>query len=254
MVGVSMLSDITLKIHKFTKGLEQPVLLQLKQKGGFPLTYEKLNTNWFRSLNIDVVLDIGANTGQFTKTIATLLPNATVYSFEPLPECFDKIQQIANTNTQIKAFNLGIGDSSGVLAFEKSAASVSSSFLKMSDTHKQAFPATSKSTTVEVKISKLDDIVKELDLGKSLFVKIDVQGYEDKVLKGGTETIQKAKIIIIEVSFVTLYEFQPLFDDIYSVLKEWGFTYIGTLDQLSDPNTGMILQGDAIFVKQSELI
>jgi FkbM family methyltransferase len=245
-----MLSDFTLKIHKLVKGIEKPILLQLKQKGGLALIYEQLNTPWFKAFNIDTVLDIGANIGQFTKTISTLLPEANIYSFEPIPECFEKIQHIASINHQIKAFNLGVGDQSGILAFEQSSSSVSSSFLKMSDTHKQAFPSTKGSKTVNVKITRLDDIAQDIDLGRSLLIKIDVQGYEDKVLKGGEKTIKNAMIVIVEISFTTLYESQPLFDDIYSVFKEWGFICVGMLDQLSDPNTGMILQGDAIFIRQ----
>jgi hypothetical protein len=100
-----------------------------------------------------------------------------------------------------------------------------------------------------VKIERLDDVAQNIDLGKSLFIKIDVQGYEDKVLKGGEETIKKAKVVIVETSFVPLYESQPLFDDVYSVFKKLGFAYFGMNDQLSDPKTGQILQGDAIFTR-----
>jgi FkbM family methyltransferase len=244
-----MLSKITKKIHSLSKKIEQPILFRLQQEGGLLTTYERLNTSWFKSLKIDTVLDIGANTGQFTKTILALLPNANIYSFEPLPDCFEQLQEFASKHSNIKTFNAGIGDESGVISFERNEYSPSSSFLKINDTHKQAFIFTEKSSTVEVKIEKLDDITQNIDLGKYLFIKIDVQGYEDKVLKGGEETINKAKVVIVETSFVPLYESQPLFDDVYSVFKEWGFSYFGMNDQLSDPNTGKILQGDAIFMR-----
>ena len=119
----------------------------------------------------------------------------------------------------------------------------------MTNVHKEAFPSTKDSQTVNVKIARLDDIAPELNLGKSLFIKIDVQGYEDKVLIGGKKTIKRSKVVIVETSFTTLYESQPLFDDIYSVLREWGFTYMGMIDQLLDPRTGKILQGDAVFIR-----
>jgi FkbM family methyltransferase len=244
-----MLSNIARKMHVLSRGLERPILLKLQLQGGLPRTYEKLNNSWFKSLGIDTVLDIGANTGQFTKTISSLLPNANIYSFEPLPDCFDKLNEFASKYSNIKAFNTGVGDRSGVMRFERNDASPSSSFLTMTDIHKEAFPYTEKSSTVEVKISKLDDMCENIDLGMSLFVKIDVQGYEDKVLKGGEKTVKKAKLVIVETSFVPLYESQPLFDDIYKTFSEWGFVCIGMIDQLSDPRTGQILQGDAIFIK-----
>jgi FkbM family methyltransferase len=244
-----LLSKITGKIHFIAREIEKPILHKLRKEGGLPTFYEQLNTPWFRSLGIDTVLDIGANTGQFTRTISTLLPSANIYSFEPIPDCFEKLQEFANNHNNIKIFNTGIGDKSGVISFEQNEYSPSSSFLKMSDIHKKAFTFTENSNTVDVKIEKLDDIAQSLDLGKSLFIKIDVQGYEDKVLQGGSETIKKAKIVIVETSFVPLYESQPLFDDIYSVFKEWGFLYLGMNDQLADPNTGRMLQGDAVFTK-----
>jgi FkbM family methyltransferase len=244
-----MLSKITRKIHSISRQLENPVLFQLQQQGGLPTTYEKLDTPWFKSLKIDTVLDIGANTGQFTRTIAALLPTANIYSFEPLPECFEKLQLFADKHNNIKTFNIGIGDESGTISFEQNESSQSSSFRKMTDTHKTAFPFTEKSTTVEVKIDKLDSIARNINFGDSLMIKIDVQGYEDKVLGGGKETISKAKIVIVETSFVTLYEAQPLFDDVYNVFTLWGFSFYGMVEQIADPITGQILQGDAIFIK-----
>lgn len=245
-----MWSKITRQIYFISRAVKKPTLLELKLKGGLAETYEKLDTHWFKSLNIDTVLDIGANTGQFTKTIVSLLPEAKIYSFEPLPDCFEQLEQFSHSNSNITVFNLGIGDRSGSLSFERNASSASSSFLKMTDIHKEAFPFTKENITVEVGIAKLDDIRENLAIGNSLLIKIDVQGYEDKVLHGGEITIKEARMVIVETSFVTLYESQPLFSDIYSRLKLWGFNYVGMLDQLANPVTGEILQGDAIFIKK----
>jgi FkbM family methyltransferase len=244
-----MFSKIGKKIYEFSKAIEQPVLFKLRRDGGIPSTYENLNTHWFESLNIDTVLDIGANIGQFTKTITSILPNAKIYSFEPLEDCFEDLEKLVATNSNLKVFNIGLGDENEILTFEQNEFSPSSSFLKMNDNHKNAFPFTNKTKTISIQTAKLDDIAKDLDLGKSLFIKIDVQGFEDKVLQGGKQTIQQAKLIIIETSFISLYESQPLFDDIYTTLKCLGFIYVGMIGQLSDPNTGKLIQGDATFVK-----
>lgn len=244
-----VLSKLGRKVFSFSKALQNPEIFKVRKIGGSPTVYEDLNTSWFKSLNIDTVLDIGANTGQFTKTISILLPNSKIYAFEPLPNCFDSLQKFANSSNNITVYNTGLGESSGSLSFEESIFSPSSSFLKMTDTHKNAFPHTNKTSLVNVKISRLDDIAKDLRLGSSILVKIDVQGYEDRVLKGGIETIKQAKVVIIETSFVKLYELQPLFDNIYTIFKEIGFTFNGVVDCVFDPISGQILQGDAIFMK-----
>ncbi len=144
-----MFQKISLKIGQIIQAIEQPILVKVKLQGGLPTTYQKLDTPWFRSLQIDTVFDIGANLGQFTKTVHILLPHAKIYSFEPLPECFDCLQAFAKNKPNIQVFNLGIGDASGVLSFERNDFSPSSSFLKMTENHKQAFPFTEKSSTVD---------------------------------------------------------------------------------------------------------
>ena len=56
-------------------------------------------------------------------------------------------------------------------------------------------------------------------------------------------------LFCVETSFVELYEQQPLFDDIYMLLKSWGFAYQGSFDQLRDPRTGKTVQEDSVFVR-----
>ncbi len=79
-------------------------------------------------------------------------------------------------------------------------------------------------------------------------MKIDVQGYEDRVLRGGEQTVKRAQVLLVETSFQQLYEGQALFEDILALLRGWGFRYAGALDQLLNPRTGEALQQDSIFV------
>jgi hypothetical protein len=56
-------------------------------------------------------------------------------------------------------------------------------------------------------------------------LKLDVQGFEDKVIIGGEDVVARAKIVIVEVSLQSLFEGGSLFDDVYRILKTRGFTY-----------------------------
>ncbi len=76
-----------------------------------------------------------------------------------------------------------------------------------------------------------------------------MQGYEKHVIKGGPETLSRTQALIVETSFETLYENQPLFGEIYDTLRELGFSYAGSIEQLYCPHTGRIIQQDALFVK-----
>jgi hypothetical protein len=114
------------------------------------------------------------------------------------------------------------------------------------------YPEMAATKPVTVKIDRLDAVAAGLPIVEPLLVKIDVQGYEDRVLKGGLETIQRASLLVIETSFEPLYQGQPLFGDIYSMLVDRGFRYAGSLDQLSHARDGRPLQEDSIFVRGTE--
>jgi FkbM family methyltransferase len=240
------------KVIAITRLLEKPRLIFLRNKKINLDTYESLDQPWIHDLKIETVLDIGANTGHFALAINDLFPAAKVYSFEPLPECFEELRIKVKHIPNIQVFNIALGNHSGSLEFRRNAHSVSSSFLEMTNIHKSAFPETSKSELTEVMIERLDDFVQELKITSSLLVKIDVQGFEDQVLTGGIQTICQAKLIIIETSFCTLYEKQPLFDDIYAILKSHNYLYAGALESLHDPKSGRVLQEDSIFIKSNK--
>ena len=115
----------------------------------------------------------------------------------------------------------------------------------MSETHKNLFPHTREHSEEEVLIKRLDDL--DLNLEKEILIKVDVQGFEDKVIAGGENTFKKARVVLMETSFVELYKGQPTFDQIYEKLKSLGFAYKGSLQQKIS-KTGEIISEDSIFI------
>ncbi len=198
--------------------------------------------------NITTVLDIGANNGEFSKEIFTHLPNAEVYAFEPLSDCFATMQKALEHNPHFHALNTALGDTTGQTTIQRSSFHPSSSLRTMAALHKTLYPKTAGAKTETIEIARLDDIAKNIQLNGSLMIKLDVQGFEDKVIAGGTETFKKASLILIETSFVELYEGQPLFGDIHDQLRSLGFSYYGAATEHRNPKTGELLYQDSIFV------
>ena len=242
-------STLTRRIHSAARLIERPAMLAARLKGVPISSYEQWDQKWVREANFSTVLDIGANVGQFARCIRCVLPTAHIFSFEPVPDCFWSLEQNMKGAENFTAVNIGLGDQSGMLQFERNAFAPASSFLKMTELHKKAFPESRETEIVSVRIERLDDIRSRFRLEAPLLVKIDVQGYEDRVLNGGHETIKEADFMVIETSFAGLYEGQPDFDDINSIVRKLGFRYAGAMAQLTDPNSGRILQADSIFVK-----
>jgi FkbM family methyltransferase len=211
---------------------------------------------WLTSLDLNTVIDVGAHTGEFAAMIHKILPHASILSFEPLRDAFEQLESNMRGVPGFRAFNCALGDSNMQLQIHRNEFTDSSSLLDMADLHKQAFPFTAKESLEAVEQRRLDDVVRDLELRDNILLKIDTQGYEDKVIRGAQDLVERARAIITEVSFQTLYVGQPLFDDIYRLLKQRGFRYMGNLEagmgslpQLRNPLDGSVLQANAIFLK-----
>ena len=178
------------------------------------------------------------------------LPGAQIYSFEPLRDCYEQLAAISRHIPGIHAFHFAIGEKSETMTMHRSSQTLSSSLLKMGTLHKIAFPDTAELTTEEISVKTLAEAVQPLDLKDNLFIKIDVQGYEMQVLRGGPEVIKRAKVLIVETSFYPLYEGQAFFGEIYQTLSNYGFTYMGDFESIKNPANGAALQGNAIFLNQ----
>lgn len=95
---------------------------------------------WLKSIGVKTVLDIGANTGQFATSIHQIFPDAMLYSFEPLLNCYEELVTNFKNVSRFQAFNLALGDMSGEVEIYHNNFSPSSSILNMKDLHKESFP------------------------------------------------------------------------------------------------------------------
>lgn len=204
---------------------------------------------WLGECGFKSIIDVGGNVGQFGKKIRTFYPEAQLYSFEPIPFVYDVLVENFKDDKKFKAFMCGLGDTNGTSKFYLNDFSDSSSMLKIGETHVKNFPYTKNETIIDVDVKKLDDCIDVEKIEKPYLLKLDVQGFEDKVIEGGIEVVKNADVIITESSYKELYEDQVLFDVIYDKLIALGFRFAGNLEQMDSAFTGEPLQGDAIFKK-----
>jgi FkbM family methyltransferase len=237
------------KIHTLIDVASQPSFFGKYRSGIIPTTYCRLNQPWLQERNFGTILDIGANVGRFSLTANAVFPYAAIEAFEPLPSCFDAAAKALKPYANARVHNVALGDEDGEIEMFANNFSPSSSILPMADTHKEAFPFTEHGKMVPIKVQRLDDIAPKLNLADSLFVKIDVQGFERQVLAGGRETIRKAGVVLLELSFEELYEGQPLFEELLDTMRALGFTFRGTMAQMGHPKDGRTLDADCFFVK-----
>jgi FkbM family methyltransferase len=206
---------------------------------------------WLRDFAPKTVLDIGANSGQFAHTLRELFPPAQIYSFEPLAEPFQQLIADFSGDTQFRGFNVALGNEDGRQVINRSSSSTSSSLLKMGKIHREEYPYTAQHVTEEIAIRRLDGLVDDgsIVLDGPLFIKLDVQGYELEVIRGGKRTVSAADAVFSEVSFVELYEKQPLFTDLLAELQSLDFVFLGLATLITHHETNRPLYGDAVFAK-----
>jgi len=209
------------------------------------------NLEWLKEKNIGTILDIGANDGQFAKFINSVLPEARIYSFEPIKSCYEKLNILASKIPKLMPINIGLGDKSEFIELNVNEFTPSSSILSMEKRHIENFPFTSKSVKEKIEVKDLDSIYHNLQIEQNVLVKIDVQGYEGRVLKGSWRFLSEIPgiIIIIECSIIPLYKDEPSVEEIYDMLRSLKYSYKGNLNQLYSPVNGEILQADLIFQK-----
>jgi FkbM family methyltransferase len=257
-MGVKRFLDLTHKVWTyFLEAMEQPVVFPSVLwltivKGVHIRELLKLNRHrtWLRVAGIRTVLDVGASTGQFSSAIRAILPNAQIYAFEPLPDCYQTLFKKMAKWERFQAFCVAIGDRTGTVQFWRSKFPEASSILLMSGLHKTAFPWTAKTAPLTIEMHTLDNYLDKLTLTPSVLLKIDVQGYEHKVLQGGSQLLKQVDYVLVEVSFKNLYEGQASFHTIYEFLFAQGFEYGGQMEQLPSPLDDTILQADILFVRK----
>lgn len=204
---------------------------------------------WLRDEQIETVIDVGAFTGSLCFGISRLIPGVRMFAFEPLPENFQKLEELALT-THLTPFNVAVGNEEGMRTFYRNRFTASSSALPMADRHVREFPETAEVEEVTVPFWRLDDHQEVFDLTGRVLLVLDVQGYEFEVLKGAEALLKRIDLIITEVSVDELYEQQTSFDQLYTWLKARGFTFRGDFDRLVSRDNGRPLQIDAIFQRE----
>lgn len=223
---------------------------QMRRFGYDIRKYHPLFETLIKKYKITTILDIGANQGQFALKIHEELPEAYIYSFEPLKDCYDiLVQNLEKKQIKFKAFNFALGDVNGETKIQLNNFSPSSSILHITNAHKKLYPKSKETNERTIIVKRLDDVANELRLTDNILIKIDVQGFEDRVIKGGTQVISRAKIVLIENSFIPLYENQALFDDIHKLLTNLGFSYYSHGDQHWNEKTNELVYEDSIYIR-----
>lgn len=205
---------------------------------------------------VNLVLDVGANTGQFGELLRHIGYRGRIVSFEPLRAARAHLQKRAASDPLWElAPQAAIGAEEGEIDLHVAGNSVSSSVLQMLDSHTSVAPESSYVAVERVPIKRLDTLAMPyLTPDSTLFLKVDTQGYERQVLKGSPQLLARAVGCQLEMSFAPLYEGQVEYQQLLAEMLNAGMELWDLAPVLVDPSTGRLLQVDATFMRKCSTV
>jgi len=203
------------------------------------------------TLGIDLVVDVGANGGQFALEIRHAGYGGRIISVEPLAAPFRELSRLAAADQRWTAIQAAVGPRAGAATIHVAGnAGASSSFLPMLELHARAAPGARYVGEELVDVTTLDELTQAHIGGRdTILTKIDVQGYELQVLAGGPVTLGRSSLVQLEMSLLALYEGGPPFQEVLTFMGQHGFQLIGIEPGFAD-RTGILLQADGIFATE----
>ncbi|MFT4703252.1 MAG: FkbM family methyltransferase [Bradymonadia bacterium] len=202
-----------------------------------------------RAYEIDTVLDIGANSGQYARQLRDDVGFAhRILSFEPLSQAFELLEANAKNDSAWELFQCALGDVEERREINVAGNSYSSSLLDMLPAHLKSAPESHYVGTEAIDVTTLDSLFERVcGTSKNIYMKIDTQGFESKVLKGAEKSLQRIDTVQMEMSLVPLYDGELLFNEMFALMTSKGYTLIAIENGFSDPASGQLLQLDGIF-------
>ena len=200
-----------------------------------------------------VVVDVGANIGQFAESALAYQPLAQVHSFEPIRAVFETLRARLGGVGDIRCVQAALGNETGSREFVVLNYDQCSSFLEVGERLREGVPELDLAAdhTEVVQVRRLADYVAEQQLSTIDLLKLDVQGFELEVLRGAEEILPRVQWIYTEAQFQQLYEGGPMFEDLDRFLRPHGFELVRMTSFRRDKE-GKLLECDMVFQRRPQ--
>ena len=203
-----------------------------------------------KNFNIDVIIDVGANIGQYGSELRNIGYKGRIISFEPTSEAFEKLQKTAAKDNLWEVHHMSLGERDGESTINISKNSVSSSILNDLPQLTDSAPEATFIKKETIKIKKLDSVFDNLNIkDKNIYLKIDTQGYEKMVLDGAVESLKNVLGIQIEMALIPSYEGSLTFEEMSDRLKNLSFKLTTIESGHYNKKTGELIEVDGVFFK-----
>ena len=195
---------------------------QMMDRFGIETNRSTTLRRFFSEHQVDIVIDAGANIGQFAQLIRKKGYRGRIWSFEPVPSVFADLKVVSRNSPNWELSQFALGETNGTLEINVPSNHSLSSFLKPSELM-ASYDGVEEMITETVQIRRLDEILRD-DGAKRIFLKADVQGFEKQVLEGAAGILDRVYAIYLELPIGHLYEGSWTFAEAIRYLDDLGFT------------------------------
>lgn len=194
-----------------------------------------------------VVFDVGAYRGYFIHCWRKWCPKATVHAFEPTPASYAMLKEGFASTENIHLVNAAVGSAVGELEMNVVPdAGYFNSFLAADQQTWDLVQYPEKKTIKHmVPVTTLDTYTKAQKINRIHLMKIDVQGFELEVFRGGNDTLKFTDHILVEAGIKPFYKGAPLFTDVFAYLTQQGFHLMGF--RAWHRGNHVLMEGDMLF-------
>jgi FkbM family methyltransferase len=192
-----------------------------------------------------VIYDVGANVGTWTLLAKALMPAAQIHAFEPLPQHHGEFERNTAPTSGVHLHKLALGEAAGTASIRVMSFSDASSLLPLAAAGEEQWHIREVGQQ-HVRVEAMDAWQRDGGWPLPSVIKLDVQGFELGVLRGGRQCLDHAAAVLVELSFREFYEGQCLFHDVVTFLADHGFT-LHALGRSTALGRALV-QSDALFV------
>ncbi|MCU0636514.1 MAG: FkbM family methyltransferase [Gemmatimonadaceae bacterium] len=206
----------------------------------------------FTHLDVDLVLDVGANLGQYRDFLREEVGYVgRILSFEPIPDHAEAMRRRAATDPLWEVEAVALGPAPGRASFNVMAGSQFSSFLDPTHREVDLFRTQNAvARVIEVEVRTLDDVLAQLDAAltpRRPYLKLDTQGFDMEVLKGATASLRHMTGLQTEASVQRIYEGAPRYVTAIEAIEQLGFALSGIFPN-NDGHFPLLVEFDCVFV------
>jgi FkbM family methyltransferase len=207
--------------------------------------------NLLELCRVDLVVDGGANRGQYARLLRELGWRGPILSIEPIPELRAELLRRATADPAWRiAPAVALGAEPGRAVLEISAETDMSSLLPRTPRLERLSPSSRPVRRIEVPVVRLDGLPGLVDApAQRIFLKLDLQGFEGPALEGARGILPRVVGLQLELALVPLYQGELGWRSMLDRVEAMGYVPWLFLPGYVDPRSGRELQMDGVFVR-----